>query len=79
MNMQLRPLNGRTSGDRVFGIRQRARMIAGVIEFLERRVGEFAQANRSYLTIASDAPGQHRSVDIAAAARRHFERATRRS
>ena len=48
-------------------------MVADLIEFLERRVSEFAQANRSYLTIAIGCTGgQHRSVYIAEQLARHF-------
>jgi RNase adapter protein RapZ len=49
------------------------RMVDDLIEFLEKRVGEFAQANRSYLTIAIGCTGgQHRSVYIAERLARHF-------
>ena len=48
-------------------------MVGDLIEFLEKRVGEFAQANRSYLTIAIGCTGgQHRSVYIAERLARHF-------
>jgi RNase adapter protein RapZ len=48
-------------------------MVDDLIEFLEKRVGEFAQANRSYLTIAIGCTGgQHRSVYIAERLARHF-------
>jgi UPF0042 nucleotide-binding protein len=50
-------------------------MIADMIEFLDRRVGEFAQANRSYLTVAVGCTGgQHRSVYIAEQLAEHFRR-----
>jgi UPF0042 nucleotide-binding protein len=50
-------------------------MIADLIEFLERRVGEFSQANRSYLTVAIGCTGgQHRSVYIAERLAAHFRR-----
>jgi UPF0042 nucleotide-binding protein len=50
-------------------------MIADLIEFLDRRVGEFAQANRSYLTIAIGCTGgQHRSVYIAEQLAEHFRK-----
>jgi UPF0042 nucleotide-binding protein len=50
-------------------------MIADLIEFLERRIGEFAQANRSYLTIAVGCTGgQHRSVYIAEKLAEHFRK-----
>jgi len=43
-------------------------MIAGLTDFLEQRIGEFAQANRSYLTIAVGCTAaSHRSVYIASA------------
>jgi RNase adapter protein RapZ len=48
-------------------------MIADMIEFLDRRVGEFAQTNRSYLTVAVGCTGgQHRSVYIAEQLAEHF-------
>ena len=50
-------------------------MIAALAEFLERRIAEFAQANRSYLTIAIGCTGgQHRSVYIAERLAEHFRR-----
>jgi RNase adapter protein RapZ len=50
-------------------------MIAELTEFLERRVGEFSKANRSYLTIAIGCTGgQHRSVFIAEQLAAHFRR-----
>jgi UPF0042 nucleotide-binding protein len=50
-------------------------MIADLIQFLERRVGEFAQANRSYLTVAVGCTGgQHRSVFIAEQLAVHFSK-----
>ena len=50
-------------------------MIAELIEFLERRIVEFAQANRSYLTIAIGCTGgQHRSVYIAEQLAQHFRK-----
>jgi UPF0042 nucleotide-binding protein len=51
-------------------------MIADLTAFLERRVAEFAQANRSYLTIAVGCTGgQHRSVYIAEQLAEHFRKA----
>ena len=48
-------------------------MVADLIEFLDRRVREFSQANRSYLTIAIGCTGgQHRSVYIAERLAAHF-------
>ena len=50
-------------------------MITDLIEFLERRIGDFAQANRSYLTIAIGCTGgQHRSVYIAEQLAEHFRK-----
>ena len=50
-------------------------MIADLTAFLEKRVGEFAQANRSYLTIAVGCTGgQHRSVYIAEQLAEHFRK-----
>jgi UPF0042 nucleotide-binding protein len=50
-------------------------MVADLTEFLERRVGEFAQADRSYLTIAVGCTGgQHRSVYIAEKLAEHFRK-----
>jgi UPF0042 nucleotide-binding protein len=50
------------------------RMIVGLIAFLQERISEFAQANRSYLTIALGCTGgQHRSVYIAERLAEHFK------
>jgi UPF0042 nucleotide-binding protein len=50
-------------------------MIADLTAFLEKRVGEFSQANRSYLTIAVGCTGgQHRSVYIAEQLAEHFRK-----
>jgi UPF0042 nucleotide-binding protein len=49
------------------------RMVSGLIAFLQERISEFAQANRSYLTIAVGCTGgQHRSVYIAERLAHHF-------
>jgi UPF0042 nucleotide-binding protein len=51
-------------------------MIADLIAFLEKRIGEFSRANRSYLTIAIGCTGgQHRSVYIAEQLAQHFRQA----
>jgi UPF0042 nucleotide-binding protein len=48
-------------------------MITALIEFLTARIREFAEGNRSYLTIAIGCTGgQHRSVYIAEELARHF-------
>jgi UPF0042 nucleotide-binding protein len=73
----LRPLNGRDAlvieflaGFPAVGV-----MIADLTLFLERRVAEFSQANRSYLTIAIGCTGgQHRSVYIAEQLAEHFRK-----
>jgi UPF0042 nucleotide-binding protein len=50
-------------------------MIEDLTAFLEKRIGEFSQANRSYLTIAIGCTGgQHRSVYIAERLAEHFRR-----
>src|SRR6202041_4100812 len=73
----LRPLNGRDAAviEYLAGHESVATMIADLIEFLERRLVEFAQANRSYLTIAVGCTGgQHRSVYIAEQLAQHFRK-----
>ncbi|MGC1520649.1 MAG: RNase adapter RapZ [Steroidobacteraceae bacterium] len=73
----LRHLNGRDAAVIEFlaghaGVRG---MIADLIAFLEQRLGEFARANRSYLTIAVGCTGgQHRSVYIAEQLAAHFRK-----
>src|SRR5580658_2448237 len=50
-------------------------MIAALAEFLAQRIAEFAQANRSYLTIAIGCTGgQHRSVYMAEQLAEHFRK-----
>ncbi|MEP6884348.1 MAG: RNase adapter RapZ [Gammaproteobacteria bacterium] len=71
----LRPLNGRDAAviQYLDGYSSVRSMIADLIAFLEKRIGEFAQANRSYLTIAVGCTGgQHRSVYIAEQLAAHF-------
>jgi UPF0042 nucleotide-binding protein len=64
----LRNLNGRDAAviEYLSGYQSVRNMLADVIEFLDRRIADFAEANRSYLTIAVGCTGgQHRSVYIA--------------
>jgi UPF0042 nucleotide-binding protein len=74
----LRNLNGRDEAVIKYlsgfaGVRS---MIADLTAFLEQRVSEFSQANRSYLTIAIGCTGgQHRSVYIAEQLAEHFRAA----
>jgi UPF0042 nucleotide-binding protein len=71
----LRELTGRDPAviEYLEGFAAVRRMIEDISEFLERRIGEFAQGNRSYLTVAIGCTGgQHRSVYIAEALARHF-------
>jgi len=73
----LRHLNGRDAAviEYLAGYASVRGMISDLIEFLQRRVGEFAQANRSYLTIAVGCTGgQHRSVYIAEQLAEHFRK-----
>ncbi len=73
----LRHLNGRDAPviEYLSGYASVRGMIADLIDFLDRRVGEFAQANRSYLTIAIGCTGgQHRSVYIAEQLAEHFRK-----
>jgi UPF0042 nucleotide-binding protein len=74
----LRPLTGRDAAviEYLAGFPAVGVMIADLTAFLERRVAEFAQANRSYLTIAVGCTGgQHRSVYIAEQLAEHFRKA----
>ena len=73
----LRHLNGRDAAVIEFlaGHASVRGMIADLIAFLEQRLGEFARANRSYLTIAVGCTGgQHRSVYIAEQLAAHFRK-----
>jgi len=73
----LRPLTGRDAAviDYLAGFPAVGVMIADLTAFLEKRVAEFAQANRSYLTIAVGCTGgQHRSVYIAERLAEHFRK-----
>jgi UPF0042 nucleotide-binding protein len=73
----LRHLNGRDAPviEYLAGYAGVRAMIADLIAFLSRRIGEFAQANRSYLTIAIGCTGgQHRSVYIAEQLAEHFRK-----
>jgi RNase adapter protein RapZ len=75
---ELRALNGRDAAvieylSKYASVRT---MIADLTGFLEKRISEFAQANRSYLTIAIGCTGgQHRSVYIAEQLAEHFRAA----
>jgi RNase adapter protein RapZ len=73
----LRSLTGRDSAVIAYlsGYASVRGMITDLIAFLEKRVGEFSQANRSYLTIAIGCTGgQHRSVYIAEQLAEHFRK-----
>ena len=73
----LRHLNGRDAPviEYLAGHASVRTMIADLIAFLRTRIGEFALANRSYLTIAVGCTGgQHRSVYIAEQLAAHFRR-----
>jgi RNase adapter protein RapZ len=74
----LRPLTGRDSAviEYLAGFASVRNMIGDLTAFLEKRIGEFSQANRSYLTIAVGCTGGvHRSVYIAEQLARHFSKA----
>jgi len=74
----LRKLTGRDAAviDYLAGCASVRSMIADLTAFLEKRVSEFSQANRSYLTIAIGCTGgQHRSVYIAEQLAQHFRKA----
>jgi RNase adapter protein RapZ len=71
----LRRLNGRDSAviEYLSGFASVRSMIADLTAFLEKRLSEFSQANRTYLTIAIGCTGgQHRSVYIAEQLAAHF-------
>jgi UPF0042 nucleotide-binding protein len=73
--LPLRSLTGRDAAviDYLKGHASVRSMIADLTAFLEKRIGEFSQANRSYLTIAIGCTGgQHRSVYIAEQLAEHF-------
>jgi RNase adapter protein RapZ len=73
----LRGLTGRDSAviEYLAGYASVRSMIADLVAFLERRVAEFSQANRSYLTIAVGCTGGlHRSVYIAEQLAEHFRK-----
>jgi RNase adapter protein RapZ len=73
----LRHLNGRDAAviEYLSGLPSVREMIADLTGFLNRRVREFARADRSYLTIAVGCTGgQHRSVYIADKLAEHFRR-----
>jgi UPF0042 nucleotide-binding protein len=74
----LRKLNGRDPAVMAYlaGFASVRSMIADLTAFLEKRLSEFSQANRSYLTIAIGCTGgQHRSVYIAEQLAEHFRKA----
>ena len=73
----LRKLNGRDAAviEYLSGFASVRSMIADLTAFLEKRLSEFSQANRSYLTIAIGCTGgQHRSVYIAEQLAAHFRK-----
>jgi UPF0042 nucleotide-binding protein len=73
----LRRLNGRDAAviEYLSGFASVRSMIADLTAFLEKRLSEFSQANRSYLTIAIGCTGgQHRSVYIAEQLAAHFRK-----
>jgi len=74
----LRKLTGRDAAviEYLAGFASVRSMIADLTAFLEKRVSEFSQANRSYLTIAIGCTGGlHRSVYIAEQLAQHFRKA----
>jgi RNase adapter protein RapZ len=73
----LRNLNGRDPAviEYLAGFASVRSMVADLTAFLEKRVSEFLQANRSYLTIAIGCTGgRHRSVYIAEQLAEHFRK-----
>ena len=74
---ELRHLTGRDAQviEYLAGLQSVRTMIAALAAFLDARIAEFAQANRSYLTIAVGCTGgQHRSVYIAERLAEHFRK-----
>jgi UPF0042 nucleotide-binding protein len=74
----LRKLTGRDAAviEYLAGFASVRSMIADLTAFLEKRVSEFSQADRSYLTIAIGCTGgQHRSVYIVEQLAQHFRKA----
>jgi UPF0042 nucleotide-binding protein len=75
---ELRNLNGRDAAviEYLSGYASVRDMIADLIAFLDRRVADFSEANRSYLTIAVGCTGgRHRSVYIAEKLAEHYRQA----
>jgi UPF0042 nucleotide-binding protein len=73
----LRNLNGRDPAviEYLAGFAAVRSMVADLTAFLEKRLSEFSQANRSYLTIAIGCTGgRHRSVYIAEQLAEHFRK-----
>jgi UPF0042 nucleotide-binding protein len=71
----LRHLTGRDPAVAQFleGLPSVSVMVNALTDFLEKRIAEFARANRSYLTIAIGCTGgQHRSVYVAERLAEHF-------
>ncbi|HEX4243404.1 MAG TPA: RNase adapter RapZ [Steroidobacteraceae bacterium] len=73
----LRHLNGRDAAviEYLGGFASVRAMVEELTAFLERRIVEFAQSNRSYLTVAIGCTGgQHRSVYVAEQLAEHFRK-----
>jgi UPF0042 nucleotide-binding protein len=74
-DQSLRHLTGRDPAVAQFleGLPSVSVMVNALTDFLEKRIAEFARANRSYLTIAIGCTGgQHRSVYVAERLAEHF-------